>query len=361
MVSLKRLHETYGHLLHMEEQDYDRLDCNLAAALGIKMKGVPIWLINIGPSGGNKSGLTYPLSQWSKVHKEEVITANTLVSGNPKVKDLAPNLDGKVLFIADMAQLLTLHPTEKGKVWSQLRDLYDGFAGKSSGAGARKHHPNLYVGFIANATSSIDNQILIHSNLGTRELLYRYEGSNQKEDLMDVIITNEALDRNKEISEELADITVKFLNNIKPEDKQIDAASIRTIKNITLFASKMRATGSFSYSHELLNPVQPEEPTRLLRQLIRLYKLLLNLDKKYDPKKALRIIEHVAKSSAPPMRVTIYEMIVNSKVSLTTADIYNTLKVGRSQVQRELAVLQNVNLIHNKGEGYHTNWVKYSK
>ena len=140
---LSHLHSVYKELLYIE--DTKRIDIILAAALSKKLEGIPIWLILVGASGDMKS------VQLNAIEDEDTlvihnITPKTLVNGyKDKIKypDLAPELNNKVVVIPDMAQILKLPPTDKAELWGQLRDLYDGFAGKMSGQGARSKYNNL--------------------------------------------------------------------------------------------------------------------------------------------------------------------------------------------------------------------------
>ena len=133
-VSLKDVHEVYKKYLHIE--DTKRLDVVLAVALSVKNKGIPIWLILVGPSGDMKSVQLNAIMAWDRAFVLHGLTSKTLVNGSKnkkKAPDLAPKLNNKLVVIQDMAQILEMHPQQKAELWGQLRDLFDGYAGKCSG------------------------------------------------------------------------------------------------------------------------------------------------------------------------------------------------------------------------------------
>ena len=89
----------------------------------------------------------------------------------------------------------------------------------------------------------------------------------------------------------------------------------------------MRATAEFDqYTHELRNIVYPEEPTRIAKQLKRLYICLMSLSKDYLEKRAFEILWHIAKSSAFPVRVKVFEFLMKQTEEVSTSKIAEALK-----------------------------------
>ena len=208
-ITLQQLHNIYKKLLYIE--DTKRIDVILATALSKKIPGIPLWLILVGASGDMKS------VQLNAIDYEDVfvmhnLTSKTLVNGyknKKKYPDLAPQLNNKIIIIPDMSQILKLPPIEKGELWGQLRDLYDGKAGKLSGQGSTARYDGLKITLIAGSTPSIDAQILVHQDLGTRELIYRTKGNNNKDKVMEKCFENE--ENEFDITCELRKYTTNFI------------------------------------------------------------------------------------------------------------------------------------------------------
>ena len=363
IVTLEQLHQTYKDLLYIE--DTNRIDIVLAVTLSQRLEGIPIWLFLVGASGDMKSVQLNTLDDNEDVtfylHK---ITSKTLVNGykdKEEHPDLAPLLKNKLVVIRDMATLLKLPPVEKGEVWGQLRDLYDGFAGTCSGQGVNIKYKDLKVTLLAGSTPAIDGQILIHQDLGTRELIYRTKGIKNKELVMRKCEENEEYE--KEITEKLRTITRSFLDRAKIK-RAVTEDVMKEIRKIALYTSKMRATGDIdSYTSELRNYVYPEEPTRLVKQLKRLYICLMSLDKNYDSQRALDILWHVGKSSSFPVRINLYEFMKKQTEEMSTSRISELLKIGKSTTKRELSILTGLGLVQcRKVEtGYPDKFIDYWK
>lgn len=344
------LHQKYKELLYIE--DTKRIDVILATALSRKMEGVPIWLLLVGPSGDMKSVQLKAIED-DDSYMLHNLTSKTLVNGyRDKIKypDLAPYLNNKLVIIPDMAQLLKLPPNEKSEIWGQLRDLYDGDAGKTSGQGTQQRYTGLKVTLIGGSTPAIDAQILINQDLGTRELIYRTEGSDLKEKVMQKCFENEEFEHR--INTELKKYTGLFLKKTQIRRDYINPNYLQQIMRIAIYITYMRATAEFDqYTHSLRNQVYPEEPTRIAKQLKRLFVCLMSLSDDYMEERALEILWHIAKSSAFPLRVKVFEYLLkNPNREYSTSSIADDLHIGKSTAQRELAVMWNLNLISCRKE-----------
>jgi len=348
-VNLQDIHDLYSDLLYIE--DTNRIDIILATALSNKLEGIPIWLILVGASGDMKS------VQLNSIRTKDVyllhnLTSKSLVNGykdKEEHPDLAPELDGKIIIIPDMAQILKLPTIEKAEIWGQLRDLYDGFAGKVSGMGSRQRYENIRTTLIAGSTPAIDGQILVHQDLGTRELLYRTLGNKNKQKLMEKCFENEELE--EKIKTILTEVTSSFLENTPVKRIEINRECLEEIKKIAIFISYMRATAEIdSYSNTLRNDVYPEEPSRISKQLKRIFICLKNLDKNYPDKTALKILWHLGKSSSFPIRNKIFETLINDNCEYSTSQISDMLHTGKSTSQRELGILWNMRLVNCRKE-----------
>ncbi|MEM4260848.1 MAG: hypothetical protein QXG00_06430 [Candidatus Woesearchaeota archaeon] len=345
---LQNLYDIYRTYLHIEETD--RIDIVLAIALSRKFEGIPLWLILVGPSGDMKSVQLNAIEDEENTFVLHNLTSKTLVNGykdKKKYPDLAPELDGKLIIIPDMAQILKLPPIDKAELWGQLRDLYDGLAGKISGQGSRARYKNLKVTLIGGSTPAIDSQILVHQDLGTRELIYRTNGNLDKNLAMDKCFENESDEMN--IKKILKETTLNFLNSIEVIRKDIKKEVIEEIKRISIYVTFMRASGELDqYTNTLRNDVYPEEPTRISKQMKRLYICLKSLDSNYSDEKALKILWKVAKSSAFPLRIKVFDFLLRNYglySDFSTSQIADTLKIGKSTAFRELNILWNLKLV----------------
>lgn len=355
--TLNDLYLVYKKWLYLE--DTKRIDVVLATYLTKYMKGTPIWLIIVGNSGDGKTEQVKALENMEGFFIMHNLTPKALVSGSKDVEDLAPKLDNKFLVIPDMAQILQLHPQEKGSLWAQLRDLYDGYAGKDSGTGKSSRYKDIRVTMVACSTPKIDSQILVHQDLGTRELIYRTEDTKDKMSLMMYAMDNE--NHEEQMRKEIKQITNKFMENKRPIQRELDDDEQKKLMNIALFITKVRAAAEIdSYTNELRNIVYPEQPTRIVKQLKRLYMALISLEDNYPQERAFQILWHLAKSCAFPVRINIFEYFIRNYINLkhdeeySTSKIANDLCIGKKTAQRELNVIWNMGII-NKRESFEGN------
>jgi len=352
---LEEVYKVYKRYFHVE--DTKRIDVVLATALSQKLPGVPIWLIIVGPSGDMKS------VQLNSIRNDDVmimhnLTSKTLVNGYKdklKYPDLAPDLKDKIIIIPDMAQILKLPPAEKGELWGQLRDLYDGLAGKMSGMGSRAQYEGIKVTLLAGSTPAIDGQILVHQDLGTRELIYRTKGSKLKKNVMKMCFDNEELE--EMIGRQLKEKTSDFLKEVYINREFIEEETIEELMEISTYITYMRAGAEFDYNNDLRNDVYPEEPTRIAKQMKRLYICLMNLSNDYPKERAIKVLWHTAKSSAFPLRIKIFEhLLANQGKEFSTSDISDKLHIGKSTAKRECNVMWNMRLVKCRKESINSNY-----
>lgn len=348
--TLEDVHNLYKNLFYIE--DTKRIDVVLAIALSRKLPGIPLWLILVGPSGDMKS---VQLNSFTgkEVYVLHNLTSKTLVNGyrdKTKYPDLAPTLHNKLVIIPDMAQILKLPPVEKGELWGQLRDLYDGLAGKASGMGCDAKYSNLKVTLLAGSTPSIDGQILVHQDLGTRELVYRTSGNKEKHKLIEKCFENESME--SEISEQVKEVTQAFISQTRIRREEYPKEVLDEIKNIAIYVTYMRATAEFdNYSNELRNLVYPEEPSRIAKQLKRLYICLKSLEWDYSDYKAFQILWHVARSSAFPIRIRLFDFLLkNEGKEFSTSQLADILKVGKSTAKRSCLIMENMDIVQCRRE-----------
>jgi hypothetical protein len=353
---LKDVHKVFKKWLHIEDTDF--IDLLLSVALTKNMKGTPIWMLVVGASGDGKTECVMSLNGYETKILHQ-ITPNTLVSGftvrdketGERVNvDLAPKLDDKLLIIPDMAQLLQLHPNQKAQVWAQLRDLFDGFAGKQAGTGLDTQYTGLRVTLIACSTPSIDSQILIHQDLGTRELVWRTKKTKKTVELMNKVWFNEGYEI--QMRSELNQTVLNFLNNKKIEKVGVDKKTQGELMKYAILLSYMRAPAHFDkYRHELLSDIYPEKPTRVLKQFKRLFIALKSLDSKYSDERALGIINKIALSSGDPNRVKVFNYLIDrGDDEHSISSISRVLKIGKATVKRNLWALANMGIANVFGD-----------
>lgn len=353
-MNLEDVYNAYREHYHIGNTQ--KIDVQLATALSRDMKDKPIWLLNVGPSGIGKTMLTDPLIHIKNDHepitrKVSQLTPNSIVSGQPgEQADLAPQLDKKIFYIPDFSTVVGLHSDAQRKIFSQFRDLYDGYARKDTGTMLEDPEYDVHVTFIGNVTNAIYNQSLIHQQMGTRFIFYRFTDYDE-EKVEERVLYTEQDGADEEIGEAIQD----FFNyrTMEPGEFPITQDMGEEIIKIARWMAKMRASGEFDgYHKELTVMPHPEKPTRIIKQFKKLVKCLKVLDDDYSDERVLRILKQIAVSSADPLKVTIYKFIKTADSGVSESDIINYLQTSQSAAKKRIQEMWHVGIIEeNKMSG----------
>lgn len=350
-VTLQMLYDCYGEYMHNE--DPEMIDMALATSISqqVKSVGEKIWVIFVGPSSDGKTQLVSAFDDGGETVKIiKNFTPKTLVNGyrdKKKCPDLAPKLRGKTILIPEMASILTLHPNDKAAVWAQLRDLYDGVAGKQSGSGADVYYKDLDVSAMMCSTPAIDSQVLIHQSLGTRELIYRTK-KKDPEKIMGCVFDNVKSGQKAAEATNFSEMLHAFLKqHALPPIFDIDKDIVNELQRYTTTLADMRATAEVDYTTgELNNFVYPEGPGRLHGQMLLLFFCLKSLSDDYTDERAMNIIKHIVRSSSSQMRYKVLRyMLLHKDEDIGRKKAAAALGVGIKTVYREFNILTALDIL----------------
>jgi len=347
--SLEEVYQEYDRFYHVE--DYRKIDLLLATTLSVNTPDKNVWLMFVGASGVGKSMMTNPINHVKSgsmdvAHMVSDITTNTLVSGQGgKENDLAPVLDGRIMYVPDMSTIVGKRSEDQREIFAQLRNLYDGKAKKETGSHGNNPEYQVDVSFIGNVTPAIFSKQLIHQDMGTRFLYYEINDFN-KEEVFDKIWKGTEKSEDEK-AKEIAEVIENFLAEC--ENREIDEIGTEQkeeIETVAEWTAKMRASGEFDRrNEELKSSVVPEEPTRILKQFKKIYENLLKLDSNYEEERALSIIRKIGASSIDPDKRRIFIELDSSDTALEIGALMDRTDLGRKAVKRRLLEMTNVGVI----------------
>jgi len=327
--------------------DTKRIDVILATALSNKIYGTPIWMFIAGNSGDWKSAFARSLEGLPNCKVVDQITKNTLASGMKDVGDLGHELQNKdtILLFPDLASLTSMNSDDKNSIWGEFRNLYDGFINKRTGSGVKRKYENCHVSMLACTTQAIRDEVLIHAQLGTRELLYDTNANpvdnNEK---MCKAWENEAFE--ERMKREIQQSVVGFIVQKKIKDIEISEEMKQFLMKEAQRLTILRASAMTDRRYrELFNPVYPEVPTRVIKQFKRLYITLKSLDDDYQDARAKEIISHIVNSSGNKVRQMIMDILKKSTVPLKIRELQQETRIGRSALKSQLEILWNLDVI----------------
>lgn len=344
--TLKDVYTTTEKYLHVN--DKNRIDLILATVLSNQLEGTPIWMFIVGNSGDWKSAFARSLEGIENIKKIDQLTKNTLATGMKDTWDLGSELQNNstILLFPDLASLTSMNTDEKNAIWGQFRSLYDGDIYKSTGGGVSKAYSDCHVTILACTTQAIRDEILIHAQLGTRELMYDTETDMTDNDFkMNMAWENEQYEI--QMKTDIQNVVCNFLRTHKVKDIEIPFKIKEFLKKESERLSILRATATIDRKHrELINPVYPEVPTRLIKQLKRIYVSLKSLDEKYPDKKCKEIIKRIVNSSGNKVRQQILAVLKKDhKKKFKISEIHKSTKIGRFSIKGQLEILWNLDVI----------------
>ena len=335
-------------------EDETLLDLCLAVkihSLQLDKYAIPLWLIIIGVSGDRKSSTVMSFYDGDETYFLNYLTPNTLASGQKKnVKnDLTPRLDRKLVISGDTAQFLKLESKEKGKIWSQMREAYDGRVQKDTGSGVHTFYEGVRWDWILCATPVIDEDLLLKDQLGTRELIYRMpeeENENQedREKMMKAILKN--IDLIEQRDKELKEAVAAYINWWKRQSFNVEISPEieKTLMQYADFVTQLRATAECDWrTGDLTNFVYPEKPTRILQQLAMLYECLKQLE--LDDDTALARVFEVVRSCIHPVRLKILQVLDKAVNGISTTKLAHKVGLHYATTNRELQICRHLDLV----------------
>lgn len=388
-IELQGVYDIIHKYYHMK--DMKRVDVLLASALSMCAMGCdPLMVIFCGNSGDWKSEGLRALTKcdaWitelNKTNSDkpkwirpiDQLTKNTFVSGKPgcegKHGDVGSELNGKytLLLIADFANIVSKIKEDKNEIFSQLRNLYDGFLQKDTGSGVKKIYEDCHITLIANSTPMIKDEFFLHQALGTREFIYdtsedMSENDKKQESMSKATKAWENQSIVKRARLELIDVFTRFL--IQHPYKEINDSEIPDdMKNFIIAQSYklslLRATVKVDfYRNTVIGEPIIEEPTRLVHQFKLLYKSLKSLSADYSDGRIKLIIKHIIKSSCVPLRHRLLSALMKSKgLPFTATDLAEKFKIDYKQIRLELDILWALNIIEREIIGHESFETKY--
>jgi hypothetical protein len=349
--TLKNIHAIFKKHYHIPNTNH--IDVLLATALTYGMKGDPVWLIFFGASGDLKTSIVKSLLGLPHVILVDNITPNTLASGKANAHDLGSELQqsSNIIIIPDLATLVSKHVDEKNEIWGQLRTLYDGYINKKTGSGINKKYDGCHVTLIACATDLICDEVLVHAQLGTRDFMYN-TGAESCDIDEKVNIAWDNVGKEKEIQQEIDTAINCFFTYHKIKEHPVPDDVKKFLKDQAKKLMILRAGGAVDRStRELLNPVVPEVPTRLIKQFKKLYYGLKSLDDNYTDERCKEIISHIVNSSGNKVRQLVLSHLEKSNPLdqwFKLSDVQFSTRLSRGSVKQQLETLWNMGVIEKK-------------
>jgi hypothetical protein len=333
--------------------DLEVLDIVFACAIDRKVKGDPLWLFLISPSGGTKTEIVRSLKN-NMIYTLDSLTPHTLISGKTTRNEegesvplmgILQEINGKVLIIKDFTVVLNKRREDRDEIFSQLRSLYDGYIEFAFGTLAEPVRIESHIGLIAACTPAIDAYSKLYLQLGERFLKVRHH-PNAKTATAQAM---KNLGKEEEMREELTGITNRFFLDVKDVKNKISETFLTEIQEVAQAVATLRTPVSISFwRFEVNEAAIPciEYPTRLAKQLLKLaYALAMVRGKPEIDENEISTVRRVARDTCYPNRIRIVEAMINNPLLTTTREIADKAGLPLATCWRELKELEYLSLV----------------
>jgi hypothetical protein len=267
---IKDVKEAARQFLHLDDEN--ALDVAMAVYVANKFDADPLWMFFVSPPSTAKTEILMSFDGYPGAKILSTLTPRSLISGKtaPDAKDcsLLPHLNGKLVALKDFTSVLTLRREDRGEIFSQLREIYDGRYVKAFGNEGQFREWAGKIGLIAGVTPAIDKYLIVNQMLGERMLYYRIETRSYEEIALEAINHTTKSNPKRKVFQQVVqaflsqfDAGVPALANEKGEFKE-------RLKNLALVCSHARSAVLRHREDQSLEAMpEPEGPARLAKQL----------------------------------------------------------------------------------------------
>jgi hypothetical protein len=159
----------------------------------------------------------------------------------------------------------------------------------------------------------------------------------------------------EEMRLELRTTMQTFLSEHEYIDFEIDNEMAKKLFYRAYYLTHLRAEADFDYNTgDLEQSIVPEQPTRIYKQFLILYKALKSLGEEYPDFKILEIIDKLIESSANQIRMLGLKYLIKLKEAgvneIMNRNFAVDLGVGERTIYRQCNVLWNLGILNKKTE-----------
>jgi predicted transcriptional regulator len=306
---------TFSKYLVMDELE-PLLKVTIATVLnGEKGDGEPLWIWIIAPPSSGKTAVvtTFDGSKCQACFVSS-FTRHTLASGWRDFSEtsLLQKLGERgTIIVKDASGFLKARAELRAEIFSQLAEVYDGRYDKLFGNGKEVHWSGR-MNFIMCSTEIVELSQTMLSEIGARFLMLRV-GGGPRDQQAELAAKYSDVNIFQDLKRAMNDFLDERLQNIASAVPQITIPqSIRTkVAKLAELVSWCRAPVLRDpVNRTILDPLQPEGPARLTKQLLALLRFLPVVAARNDAIESDYIICHrVATDSIPKNRLKILDLL----------------------------------------------------
>jgi len=318
----------------------------------------PLWLFLIGASGGGKTEAIRLLDLVADRRVDELTRAGLLSRDKKgrRVGLLTKVPPQALITISDFSTVATMGDREaRARMYGMLRVVYDGHVYRSIGgevAGDEELEWSGHLTLIAGATPTIDSHTSAEAALGERWLTIRLPESSAERSRRRArfVADREDIPELRETAQSLVlDLILEARRRVPAK---LSRDHVGRLVDLATFVSHARTGVEYEgqgRGRVVVDVPTPEEPTRLIGQLVRFARCAVALG--LDAEQALELTAKVAIDSVPLARMRALRAVVDAgNRGCTVADVHQALIRGnRWAAIWQLDALEAIGLVDLQG------------
>jgi hypothetical protein len=351
-ISITETLKTFKSWLHIEH-DTD-ITIPLAYALSNFSNTDPGCMAIIAPSGSYKTELIRALGEDKNdlIYPLDNLTSHTLISGLPKVPDVIPDLQRRLITIKDFTALLSKREEERTLVFSDIREMLDGYINRSFGSGKRVTYRDIHSSLLIASTNAIESYYSLNATLGQRMIFFR--PSNDPTRARERALEN--MNHTEQMREELQTSVKRLLSHLVTGNHRLERIGENLSKEekdcmgaYTDFVAIARTHVKRDYKGYIAEIPEPEFPTRLFKEVVKIiecHAILFNREVCQDDLQAGLLILH---HNVPRERFKLIRKLAEEPIrGFHTSELATSLNLSSYSTKQKLDELLMLKLIYRE-------------
>jgi hypothetical protein len=351
-ISITETLETFKKWLYIED-DMD-ITIPLAYALSNFSNTDPGCMAIIAPSGSYKTELIRSLGEKKNdlIYPLDNLTSHTLISGLPKVPDVIPELQRRLITIKDFTALLSKREEERTLVFSDIREMLDGYMSRSFGSGKRATYRDIHSSLLIASTNAIEGYYSLNATLGQRMIFFR--PSNDPTKARERALEN--MNHTEQMREELQTSVKRLLAHLVTGNHRLERIGENLSKEVkeclgdyTDFVAIARTHVKRDYKGYISEIPEPEFPTRLFKEVVKIiecHAILYNREVCQDDLQAGLLILH---HNVPRERFKLIRKLAEEPIrGFHTSELATSLNLSSYSTKQKLDELFMLKIIYRE-------------
>lgn len=312
----------------------------------------------VAPSGSYKTEFIRSLGETENnfIFPIDNLTQHTLISGLQKAEDVIPQLNRRLITIKDFTALLSKRDDERTAIFSDIREMLDGYMNRSFGSGKRVNYTDIHSSLLIASTNAIERYYSLNATLGQRMIFFR--PSNNPTEARKRALKN--MSNVHEMREELGNAvhnalsffiskkasSLAHIGDALSEDKK------ETIGKYVDFVAIVRTHITRDYKGYISEIPEPEFPTRLYKEIIKVIECHAILYERCVTEIDIKAGLIVLMNNIPQDRLKILKKLIEEPdEGYCTTDIAISLSLSTYMTKQRLNELLMLKLVTREKKG----------